>query len=51
MIIFFSEEYELDMVDLAAQRQGLDELVNDYIRRFRDIINNVSKSIARRVIF
>jgi hypothetical protein len=36
---FFSDDYELDLVDLLALRQGKDELVNDYIRRFRDTRN------------
>jgi hypothetical protein len=36
---FFSGEYELDLVDLVALRQGKDESVNEYIRRFRDIRN------------
>jgi hypothetical protein len=36
---FFSGDYELDLVDLAALRQGKDESVNDYIRRFRDTRN------------
>jgi hypothetical protein len=36
---FFSGDYELDFVDLVALRQGKDELVNDYIWRFRDIRN------------
>jgi hypothetical protein len=31
MSIFFFEEYELELVDLASLRQGRDELVNDYI--------------------
>jgi hypothetical protein len=36
---FFSGHYELDLVDLVALRQGKDELVNEYIRRFRDTRN------------
>jgi hypothetical protein len=36
---FFSGDYELDLVDLVALRQGKDESVNDYIRRFRDTRN------------
>jgi hypothetical protein len=36
---FFSGDYELDLVDLVALRQGKDESVNDYIWRFRDIRN------------
>jgi hypothetical protein len=36
---FFSGDYELDLVDLVAQRQGKDESVNEYIRRFRDTRN------------
>jgi hypothetical protein len=36
---FFSGDYELDLVDLVALRQGKDELVNEYIRRFRDTRN------------
>jgi hypothetical protein len=31
---FFSGDYELDSVDLVALRQGKDESVNEYIRRF-----------------
>ena len=29
---FFSGDYELDLVDLVALRQGKDESVNEYIR-------------------
>jgi hypothetical protein len=36
---FFSGDYELDLVDLVALRQGKDELVNEYIWRFRDTRN------------
>jgi hypothetical protein len=36
---FFSGDYELDLVDLVALRQGKDESVNEYIRRFRDTRN------------
>jgi hypothetical protein len=36
---FFSSDYELDLVDLVALRQGKDESVNDYIRRFQDTRN------------
>jgi hypothetical protein len=36
---FFSGDYELDLVNLVALRRGKDELVNDYIRRFRDTRN------------
>jgi hypothetical protein len=32
---FFSGDYELDLVDLVALRQGKDESINEYIRRFR----------------
>jgi hypothetical protein len=32
---FFSCDYELDLVDLVALRQGKYESVNEYIRRFR----------------
>jgi hypothetical protein len=35
----FSLDNELELVDLAALRQGWDDLVNDYIRRFQDTIN------------
>jgi hypothetical protein len=35
----FSGEYELDLVDLAALRQGWDDSVNHYIHRFRDTRN------------
>jgi hypothetical protein len=31
---FFSSDYELDLVDLVALRQGKDESVNEYIQRF-----------------
>jgi hypothetical protein len=36
---FFSGDYELDLVDQVALRQGKDESVNDYIRRFQDTRN------------
>jgi hypothetical protein len=36
---FFTGDYELDLVDLVTLRQGKDESVNDYIRRFRDTRN------------
>jgi hypothetical protein len=36
---FFAGEYELGLADLASVRQGREESVNDYIRRFRDIRN------------
>jgi hypothetical protein len=36
---FFFGDYELDLFDLAALREGKDELVNDYIRRFQDTRN------------
>jgi hypothetical protein len=36
---FFSGEYELGLVDLASVRQGREESINDYIRRFRDTKN------------
>jgi hypothetical protein len=36
---FFSGEYELGLADLASVRQGREESVNDYIRRFRDTRN------------
>jgi hypothetical protein len=36
---FFSGDYELDLVDLVALRQGKDESVNEYIQRFRDTRN------------
>jgi hypothetical protein len=36
---FFSGDYELDLVDLVALRQGKDESVNEYSRRFRDTRN------------
>jgi hypothetical protein len=36
---FFSDDYELDLVDLVALRQAKDESVNDYIRRFWDTRN------------
>jgi hypothetical protein len=36
---FFFGDYELDLVDLVALRQGKDESVNEYIQRFRDTRN------------
>jgi hypothetical protein len=36
---FFSGEYELGLADLASVRQGREESVNDYIRRFWDTRN------------
>jgi hypothetical protein len=36
---FFSGEHELELADLASIRQGPEELVKDYIRRFRDTRN------------
>jgi hypothetical protein len=36
---FYSPENELKLSDLTSVRQGLDESVNDYIRRFRDTKN------------
>jgi hypothetical protein len=36
---FFSNDYELDLVDLVSLRQGKDESVNEYIRRFWDTRN------------
>jgi hypothetical protein len=36
---FFSGDYELDLVDLVALRQGKDESVNEYIQRFQDTRN------------
>jgi hypothetical protein len=36
---FFSGDYELDLVDLVALRQGKDKSVNEYIRRFQDTRN------------
>jgi hypothetical protein len=36
---FFAGEYELGLADLASVRQGREESVNDYIRRFRDTRN------------
>jgi hypothetical protein len=36
---FFFEEYELGLADLASVGQGCEELVNDYIRKFRDTRN------------
>jgi hypothetical protein len=36
---FFSGEHELELADLASVRQGPEESVNDYIRRFRDTRN------------
>jgi hypothetical protein len=36
---FFVGEYELGLADLASVRQGCEESVNDYIRRFWDTRN------------
>jgi hypothetical protein len=36
---FFVGEYELGLADLASVRQGHEESVNDYIRRFRNTRN------------
>jgi hypothetical protein len=36
---FFSGDYELDLVELVALRQGKDESVNECIWRFRDTRN------------
>jgi hypothetical protein len=36
---FFSSDYELDLVDIVALRQGKDESVNEYIHRFYDTRN------------
>jgi hypothetical protein len=36
---FYSPENELKLSDLTSVRQGRDESVNDYIRRFRDTKN------------
>jgi hypothetical protein len=36
---FFFGEYELGLADLASVRQGREESVNNYIRRFRDTRN------------
>jgi hypothetical protein len=36
---FFSGEHELELADLASVRQGPEESINDYIRRFRDTRN------------
>jgi hypothetical protein len=35
----FSGDYELDLVDIVASRQGKDESVSDYIRRLWDTRN------------
>jgi hypothetical protein len=35
----FSRDYELGSTDLASVRQGHEESVNDYIRRFRETRN------------
>jgi hypothetical protein len=42
---FFSGDYELDLVDLVALRQGKDESVNEYIQRFRLQETDASKFI------
>jgi hypothetical protein len=39
MITFYSPENEFKLSDLTLVRQGRDESVNDYIRRFRDTKN------------
>jgi hypothetical protein len=36
---FYSSKNELKLSDLTSVRQDRDELVNDYIRRFRDTKN------------
>jgi hypothetical protein len=36
---FCSGDYELDLVDLVALRQGKDESTNDNIQKFRDTRN------------
>jgi hypothetical protein len=36
---FFSGDYELDLVDLVALRQGKEESFNKYIQRFHDTRN------------
>jgi hypothetical protein len=36
---FFSDDYELDLVDLMTLRQGKDESVNDFTWRFWDTRN------------
>jgi hypothetical protein len=36
---FFFGEYELGLADLASDRQGREESVNDYIQRFQDTRN------------
>jgi hypothetical protein len=36
---FYSPENELKLLDMTSVRQGRDELVSDYIRRFRDTKN------------
>jgi hypothetical protein len=41
---FFSEDYELDLVDLIALRQGKGESINDYIRRFQTLETDAFKS-------
>jgi hypothetical protein len=37
---FYSPENELKLLDLTSIRQGCDESVNKYIRRFRDTKND-----------
>jgi hypothetical protein len=52
---FFSDDYELNLVDLVALWQGKDESVNDYIQRFRDkkpmVPNSPGKKAASRTSF
>jgi hypothetical protein len=45
---FFSKEYELHLVDLGALRQGKDESVNDYIRRFHNTRNQCFHYIGEK---
>jgi hypothetical protein len=37
---FYSGSYEMKLTDLASVRQGRDESVIDYVRRFKDIKNS-----------
>jgi hypothetical protein len=52
---FFSDDYELNLVDLVALQQGKYKLVTDYIWRFQDARNRcfqihlVEKQVAELV--
>jgi hypothetical protein len=44
---FFSGKYELGLADLASVRQGREESVNDYIRRFRELETDAFGSMSQ----